>query len=47
MRSGTGARSATLLEAQLGPNSTMARVLQELHLHQQVEREGVLRELLG
>ena len=37
---------ATLLNAQLGPN-TMARVLQELRLHQQAEREGVLWELLG
>ena len=38
---------ATLLKARLGPNSTMVWVLQELRLHQQAEREGVLRELLG
>ena len=38
---------ATLLKVRLGPNSTMAWVLQELRLHQQAEREGVLRELLG
>ena len=38
---------ATLLKAHLGPNSTMAWVLQELRLHQQAEREGVQRELLG
>ena len=38
---------ATLLKARLGPGSTMAWVLQELHLHQQAEREGVQRELLG
>ena len=38
---------ATLSKARLGPNSTMAWVLQELRLHQQVEREGVQRELLG
>ena len=38
---------ATLLKACLGPGSTMAWVLQELRLHQQVEREGVQRELLG
>ena len=38
---------ATLLKARLGPGSTMAWVLQELRLHQQVEREGVQRELLG
>ena len=37
----------TLLKARLGPNSTMAWVLQELRLHQQTEREGVPRELLG
>ena len=29
---------ATLLKARLGPKSTMAWVLQELHLHEQVER---------
>ena len=38
---------ATLLKARLGPNSTMAWVLQELRLHQQAERVGVQRELLG
>ena len=38
---------ATLLKARLGPNSTMAWVLQELCLHQQVKREGVPREFLG
>ena len=38
---------ATLLKARLGPSSTMAWVLQELRLHQQAEREGVQRELLG
>ena len=38
---------ATLLKAQLGPNSMMAWVLQELRLHQQAEEEGVPRELLG
>ena len=38
---------ATLLKARLGPNSTMAWVLQELRLHQQAEREGVQQELLG
>ena len=38
---------ATLLKAWLGPNSMMAWVLQELRLHQQAEREGVPRELLG
>ena len=38
---------ATLLKARLGPGSTMACVLQELRLHQQPEREGVQRELLG
>ena len=38
---------ATLLRARLGPDSTMAWVLQELRLHQQAEREGVQRELLG
>ena len=38
---------ATLLKARLGPGSTMAWVLQELRLHQQAEREGVQRELLG
>ena len=36
---------ATLLKARLGRGSTMAWVLQELHLHQQSEREGVQREL--
>ena len=36
---------ATLLKAR--PGSTMAWVLQELRLHQQAEREGVQRELLG
>ena len=41
----TGARSATLLEARLGPNSTMVCVLQELRLHQQAVQEGVPREL--
>ena len=38
---------ATLLKARLGPGSTMAWALQELRLHQQAEREGVQRELLG
>ena len=38
---------ATLPKARLGPNSTMAWVLQELRLHQQAERERVPRELLG
>ena len=38
---------AMLPKARLGPSSTMAWVLQELHLHQQAEREGVQRELLG
>ena len=38
---------ATLLKAWLGPNSTMAWMLQELRLHQQAQREGVPRELLG
>ena len=38
---------ATLLVARLGPNNSMAWVLQELRQHQQAEREGVLRELLG
>ena len=38
---------ATLLKARLGPNSTMVWVLQELHVHQQAEREGVQWELLG
>ena len=38
---------ATLLKARLGAGSTMAWVLQELHLHQQAERDGVQRELLG
>ena len=38
---------ATLLKAWLGSNSTMAWVLHELRLHQQAEREGVPRELLG
>ena len=38
---------ATLLKARLGPGITMAWVLQELRLHQQAEREGVQRELLG
>ena len=38
---------ATLLKARLGPGSTMAWVLHELRLHQQAEREGVQRELLG
>ena len=38
---------ATLLRARLGPNGTMAWVLQELRLHQQAEREGVQWELLG
>ena len=37
---------ATLLKARLGPGSTMAWALQELRLHQQLEREGVHRELL-
>ena len=37
----------TLLKARLGPNSTMPWVLQELRLHQQAEREGIPRELLG
>ena len=40
-------RRATLLKARMGPNNTMAWVLQELRLHQQAEREGVQRELLG
>ena len=47
MRSRTGARSATLLEARLGLNSTMAWALQEPCLHRQAEREGVPWELLG
>ena len=38
---------ATLLKARLGPNSTMAWVLQELRLRQQAEREGLPQELLG
>ena len=38
---------ATLLKARLGPRSTIAWLLQELRLHQQAEREGVPRELLG
>ena len=38
---------ATLLKARLGTGGTMARVLQELRLHQRAEREGVQRELLG
>ena len=38
---------ATLLKARLGPGSTIAWVLQGLRLHQQAEREGVQRELLG
>ena len=38
---------ATLLKARLGPGSTMVWVLQELRLHQQAERKGVQRELLG
>ena len=38
---------AKLLKARLGPKSTMAWVLQDLRLHQQAEREGVRRELLG
>ena len=38
---------ATLLKARLGPNSTMAWMLQEVRLHQQPEREGVQWELLG
>ena len=38
---------ATLLKARLGQGSTMAWALQELRLHQQAEREGVQRELLG
>ena len=38
---------ATLLKARLGPGSTMAWVSQELHLHQQAEREGVPRKLFG
>ena len=37
----------TLLKARLGQGSTMAWALQELRLHQQAEREGVQRELLG
>ena len=38
---------ATSLKAHLGPNSTMAWVLQELRLHEQAEREEIPRELLG
>ena len=38
---------ATLLKGRLAPSSAMARVLQQLRLHQQAEREGVHRELLG
>ena len=41
---------ATLLKANVGPNSTMAWVLwvlQELRLHQQAEQEGIPRGLLG
>ena len=41
------AKAHALLKAWLGPNSTMAWVLQELRLHQQAEREGVPCELLG
>ena len=36
---------ATLLEARLGPGSTMAWALEELRLHQQAEREGMQREV--
>ena len=38
---------ATLLKDRLGPSNTMAWVLQELRLHQQAEKEGVQRELVG
>ena len=38
---------ATLLRARLSPKSMMTWVLQELPLHQQAEREGIPRELLG
>ena len=38
---------ATLLKDRRGPGNTMAWVLQELRLHQQAEREGVQRGLLG
>ena len=38
---------ATLLKSRLGPNSTMAWVLQELPVHQQAEREGVHRVPVG
>ena len=38
---------ATLLKARLGPNSSMAWVLQELRLHQQAERERGSAGALG
>ena len=38
---------ATLMKARLGPQSTMARVLEDLSLHQRAQREGLPRELLG
>ena len=38
---------ATLLKARRGPQSTMARALEDLRLHQRAQREGVPRELLG
>ena len=38
---------ATLFKARWGSSSTMAYVLQELRLHQQVEGERVQRKLLG
>ena len=36
-----------LLKARLGPQSTMARALVDLCLHQRAQREGAPRELLG
>ena len=36
-----------MLKARLGLGSMMAWALQELRLHQQAEREGLQRELLG
>ena len=38
---------ATLLKARWGPQSTMARALEDRRLHQRTQREGVPRELLG
>ena len=39
MRRGEDFSEATLLKARLGLNSSMARALQKLRLHQQAERE--------